>query len=117
MSKPKRLQAVDLRVSWARRHKALAKAFAADLGGSGNLSTADHSLVDHAATVAVACEQIRVRQVNGEDINLNSLVRLTHALTRVRKELGQKVAATKPKPMTFDERMAARERRIESHDS
>ena len=87
MSKPKRLRAVDLRASWARRHKQLADALTADLGAE--LSEADRSLVDHAATVAVECERMKSKQLNGEAIDLEELVRLTNALTRVRKELGQ----------------------------
>ena len=54
MTTPKRLRAVrDRRSSWARRHKELAQAFAADLGAS--LSAADRSIADHAATIAVEC--------------------------------------------------------------
>jgi hypothetical protein len=112
MSKPKRLRAVDMRASWARRHRALTDAFAADLGD--DLSAADRSVVDFAATIAVECERMRVRQINGEAIDLDALVRLANALTRVRRELGQKAAAKKPKPMTFEERMAARQQRIEA---
>jgi hypothetical protein len=88
MGKPKRLHAVDLRASWARRHKALADAFAADLGTAG-LSAADRAVIDHAATIAVECERMKAKQLNGDAIDLDELVRLTNALTRVRKEIGQ----------------------------
>jgi hypothetical protein len=55
MSTPKRFRAIkDRRSTWARRHKKLADAFAADLGSS--LSTADRSFVDHGATVAIECD-------------------------------------------------------------
>jgi hypothetical protein len=97
MGKPKRLKSVDLRASWARRHRELADAFAADLGTG--LSAADRSIVDHAATVAIACERMKARQLNGEDIDLEELVRLTNALTRVRKELGEKVKGNKRDPI------------------
>jgi hypothetical protein len=91
MGKPKRLKSIDLRASWARRHKELADALAADLGAG--LSAADRSVVDHAATVAVECERMKAGQLNSEAIDLEELVRLTNALTRVRKELVQRVAA------------------------
>jgi hypothetical protein len=91
MTTPKRLRAVkDRRSSWARRHKELAEAFAADRGA--NLSAADRSIVDHSATIAVECERMKARQLNGDIIDLDELVRLTNALTRVRKELGQQAA-------------------------
>jgi hypothetical protein len=88
MTTPKRLRAVkDRRSTWARRHKELADAFAADLGTE--LSAADRSIVDHAVTIGIEAEKMRVAQLNGENIDLEELVRLTNALTRVRKELGQ----------------------------
>jgi hypothetical protein len=85
MSTAKRLRGVDRRSTWARRHKALAVTFAADLGGE--LSSADRSLADHAATVAVEAERMKARQLNGEALNLQDLVRVTNALIRTRKEL------------------------------
>jgi hypothetical protein len=98
MSTPKRFRAIkDRRSTWARRHKKLADAFAADLGSS--LSTADRSFVDHGATVAIECELMKARQLNGGAVDLNELVRLTNALTRVRRELSQKVDSAKPDPV------------------
>jgi hypothetical protein len=115
MSKPKRLRSVDLRASWARRHRELAAAFASDLGADP--SAADHSVVDFAATIAVECERMKASQLNGETVDLDALVRLANALTRVRRELGQKAAARKPKPLTFEERMRAREARKQANGS
>jgi hypothetical protein len=83
--KPKK-KALDRRTRYARRHRELVAAFAHDLGG--NLSAADKSFIDNAATIAVACEQIKDKQLAAEPIDLDELVRLTNALTRVRKELG-----------------------------
>jgi hypothetical protein len=105
MTTPKRLRAVkDRRSSWARRHKELTEAYySTDLGAE--LSAADRSLVDHAATVAVECERLKARQLNGDIIDLDELVRLTNALTRVRKELGQQ-AAKPPHTPTLDEYLA-----------
>ncbi len=104
MTTPKRLRAVrDRRSSWARRHKELAQAFAADLGAS--LSAADRSIADHAATIAVECERMKAHQLNGDVIDLDELVRLTNALTRVRKELGQQVGKP-PQTPTLDEYLA-----------
>jgi len=98
MTTPKRLRAIqDRRTTWSRRHKELADAFADDLGP--DLSAADRSMVDHAATVAVEAERMKGRQLNGEAIDLDELVRLTNALTRVRKELG---ARAKPADKGFD---------------
>jgi hypothetical protein len=89
MTVPKRLRAIkDRRSTWARRHKALADAFAADLGDK--LSAADRSFADHAATVGVECERMKARQLNDSVIDVDELVRLTNALTRVRIELGKR---------------------------
>jgi hypothetical protein len=92
MTAPKRLRAIkDRRSTWSRRHRELAEAFANDLGSQ--LSAADRSLVDHAATVAVECERLKVKQLNDEVIDLEELVRLTNALTRMRVELGKHAKA------------------------
>ena len=89
MTAPKRLRAVkDRRGTWSRRHRELAEAFANDLGP--DLSAADRSLVDHAATVAVECERLKVKRLNDETIDIEQLVRLTNSLTRVRVELGRR---------------------------
>lgn len=98
MTTPKRLQAInDRRSTWARRHHQLAAAFAADLGSG--LSAADRALTDHAATVALECEALKVRQLNGEPVDLDDLVRLTNSLTRIRIELGKRA---KPADQGFD---------------
>jgi hypothetical protein len=109
MTAPKRLRAIkDRRSTWSRRHKELADAFAADLGA--NLTEADRSVIDFAATVAIEAERMKARQLNGEDVDLDALVRLANALTRVRRELGQKAAA-KPK-MTLLQQKLAKEGRL-----
>jgi hypothetical protein len=103
MGKPKRLKSVDLRASWARRHKELADAFAADLGP--NLTATDRSVATHAATIALECERMQASQLAGEAIDLEQLVRLTNALGRVRRELGAKAAA-KPKLTLLQQKLA-----------
>jgi hypothetical protein len=98
MTAPKRLRAIkDRRSTWARRHRELADAFAADLGAE--LSAADRSLVDHAATVALECERLKARQLNDEAIDIDNLVRLTNSLTRVRIELGKHAQREKRDPV------------------
>ena len=105
--KPKTKGPIDRRTVWSRRHKELTDAFAADLGAK--LSAADLSLVDSAATVAVACERLKVQQLNDEPIDFEQLVRLTNSLTRLAIELGKRKdrAVANAKPKTFEERMAA----------
>jgi hypothetical protein len=88
MSSPKRLKTIDRRSSWARRHRQLATAFAADLGT--DLSAGDSAFVDHAATVALECERMKMAQLEGQAVDLDELVRLSNALTRIRKELSVK---------------------------
>ena len=101
MTTPKRLRAVkDRRSTWARRHHQLATAFATDLGSG--LSAADRALTDHAATVALECEALKIRQLNGEPVDLDDLVRLTNSLTRIRIELGKR-AAVKERAPTLEE--------------
>jgi hypothetical protein len=98
MTAPKRLRAIkDRRSTWSRRHRELAEAFANDLGSQ--LSAADRSLVDHAATVAVECERLKVKQLNDDAIDLEELVRLTNALTRMRVELGKHAQRDKRDPV------------------
>jgi hypothetical protein len=110
MSKAKRLRAVDMRASWARRHKALCDAFSADLGD--DLSAADRSVVDFAAVIACECEKMRILQVNGETVDLDALVRLANALTRVRRELGQQASTRKKAtPTLLQQKLAAEGRR------
>jgi hypothetical protein len=97
MTTAKRLRAVkDRRSTWARRHRELAAAFAADLGSG--LSAADRALTDHAATVALECEALKIRQLNGEPVDLDDLVRLTNSLTRIRIELGKRAKAADDGP-------------------
>jgi hypothetical protein len=98
MTTAKRLRAIkDRRSTWSKRHKELADAFAADLGAE--LSAADLSLVDHAATVALECERLKARQLNDETIDIDNLVRLTNSLTRVRIELGKHAQRDKRDPI------------------
>ena len=81
--------------------------------------TADMALIDLAATVTLECEKLKVRQLAGETINPDEMVRLANSVTRMRKELGDKVATIKlaARPKTFQERMKARENKIaESED-
>jgi hypothetical protein len=69
MTVPKRLRTIkDRRSTWARRHKALADAFAVDLGDK--LSAADRSFADHAATVGVECERMKARQLNDDPVDV-----------------------------------------------
>jgi hypothetical protein len=98
MTAPKRLRAIkDRRSTWARRHRELADAFAADIGE--RLTAADRSVADHAATVAIACERLKAAQLNDQSVDLDDLVRLTNALSRMRKELTQKAGSAKPDPV------------------
>jgi hypothetical protein len=94
MGKPKRLKSVDLRASWARRHRELVDAFCADLGP--DMTAADRSVAAHAATIALECERMQAAQLAGEAIDIEQVVRLTNALGRIRRELGAKAEA-KPK--------------------
>jgi hypothetical protein len=114
MTAPKkrtRLQRVeDRRTAFARRHAELVAGFIADLGP--DLPTIDRALIDHAATVALAAEQMKAAQLNDQEIDLEQLVRLTNSLTRIRIELGKRAATEKP--MTHEERLqldAAKPRR------
>jgi hypothetical protein len=88
MTTSKRLRVIDRRTTWARRHRELAGAFASDLGP--RLSAADYCLADHAASVFVECERLKGRQLNDEAIDVDELVRLTNAATRIRIELGKR---------------------------
>jgi hypothetical protein len=102
MTTPKRLRAVkDRRSIWYRRHCELVAAFTADLGNSP--SAADRSFADHAATVALACEMLKVRQLNGELINIDDIVRLTNSLTRVRIELDKRAETAAEKPWSRED--------------
>jgi hypothetical protein len=98
MTVKKRLRAIkDRRSFWYRRHRELAAAFLGDLGS--DLSAADHTYADHAASVAVECERLKVAQLNGEPVNVETLVRLTNCLTRIRIEIGKRGERTKRDPV------------------
>jgi hypothetical protein len=95
MTTPKRFRAIkDRRSIWYRRHCELSAAFLADLGD--NPSAADRSFADHAATVAIACEMLKVRQLNGEPIDVDDVVRLGNHLTRIRIEFSKRAVASAP---------------------
>jgi hypothetical protein len=113
--KSKRLEKVDLREAWSRRHRELVESFVRDYGDAPP-DTADMALIDLAATVTLECEKLKVTQLAGETINPDEMVRLANAVTRMRKELSAKVAATAKRaaPLTYAERMAARLAKIEA---
>jgi hypothetical protein len=116
--KSKRLEKVDLREAWSRRHRVLVESYVRDYGDVLP-DNADMALIDLAATVTLECEKLKVRQLAGATINPDEMVRLANSVTRMRKELGDKVATIKlaARPKTFRERMKARDVKIaESQD-
>jgi hypothetical protein len=76
----------------------------------------DMALIDLAATVTLECEKMKVRQLAGETINPDEMVRLANSVTRMRKDLNDRSLALKraAAPKTYQERMAARAARIEA---
>jgi hypothetical protein len=111
--KSKRFEKVDLREAWSRRHKELVGSFVRDYG---DLPDIDMALIDLAATVTLECEKMKVRQLAGETINPDEMVRLANSVTRMRKDLNDRSLALKraAAPKTYQERMAARAARIEA---
>jgi hypothetical protein len=111
--KSKRFEKVDLREAWSRRHKELVESFVRDYG---DLPDIDMALIDLAATVTLECEKMKVRQLAGETINPDEMVRLANSVTRMRKDLNDRSLALKraAAPKTYQERMAARAARIEA---
>ena len=111
--KSKRFEKVDLREAWSRRHKELVESFVRDYG---DLPDIDMALIDLAATVTLECEKMKVRQLAGETINPDEMVRLANSVTRMRKDLNDRSLALKraAAPKTYQERIAARAARIEA---
>jgi hypothetical protein len=67
----------------ARRHRELVAAYTRDLCGAEELTAAELSLVERAATVAMKAEQLQAALLDGAAVEVNDLVRLSNSATRI----------------------------------
>jgi hypothetical protein len=91
--------------------------FKKDLGAEAMTRT-ERVLVEQAALVAMRTREMRDEIIAGRDIGDENFVRLVRATAAVMKAFREHRAATKrnAKPLTFQERMEARQRKHEASD-
>jgi hypothetical protein len=82
------LRDLDGRSRAAARCNELVRAFEADLGGAGELSTAQRQLVQRAALLATQLEDFEVRHTLGEPIELSDYLTCVNVQRRVLATLG-----------------------------
>lgn len=102
----KLLSGVDGRSSGARRFRDLADAFAADLDTGTGLTEAEMTVVRQAAGVALRAEQVQAAIVNGADVDLNELTRLSNVVSRLMGAL--KAKRQKPTGPSLAEYLASK---------
>lgn len=95
----------DGRTRVARRFKALAAAFASDLGGS--LSHAETALARQAAAMVLRVEQAQAALLTGNVVDDEFLVRLSHAAARILNMLGAKRGKRPKRPYGYADIQAA----------
>jgi hypothetical protein len=101
--KPKRARRVgnielprvaDGRSQYAKRFRRLVESFAEEIGGDP--SPEDAALIRQTAHLVLTAEQMQVATVNGEDVDLDALIRIN---SETRRNLGMlKAKAVKNKP-------------------
>jgi hypothetical protein len=87
----------DPNSAWARRYHDLAARHASDLGGPGQLSEAQASLIRRAAAIECELELMEGRLSRGESIDIDVFTRSTSHLRRIFETLG---VERKPRDVT-----------------
>jgi hypothetical protein len=71
----------------ARRYRKLVKTLAAYLGGE-KPDPAEKAIIEQAALITMACDDMKVAYLNGDKVSTNDIVRLTNAATRLLEVIG-----------------------------
>jgi hypothetical protein len=98
------LPRVDGRTVSARRFRDLVIAYSSEIGNE--LSEADRGLVQQAAAVQIACEQLQFDIVEGRDVDPDMLIRLSSENRRLLAGLGAKADKSKPPAPTLADLVA-----------
>jgi len=96
----------DGRSSAARRFRGLVRAFAADLGGDDALTAAERSLVRQAAIMTLKAEDIQNALLRGDEVETDSLVRLSNASARLLGALGVQRRKRQPAHVPLRQRLS-----------
>jgi predicted methyltransferase MtxX (methanogen marker protein 4) len=86
---------VDGRVRGSRRFHAIVAELTADLGGDAGLTFADRLTIRACASLTMSNEDLQRRQMQGEDIDHDALIRGANAAARMLSALKRKRAPTK----------------------
>lgn len=104
----------DQRGLWVRRFRDIISLHTADLGGDGDLSEAQRSLIRRAATLTVQLEKLDVEFFAGDDAAptdaraLETYQRCTNTLRRTLETLGVEVRPPRDVTPTISEYISAR---------
>jgi hypothetical protein len=99
------LQNVDGRSSSARRFRDLVHAFEAEIGGT--LSELERGLVRQAAILSLKTEQMQGAVVRGEDVDNDTLIRLSGEARRILASLRKRHNGRDPSSATAIEDLVA----------
>lgn len=99
------LQNVDGRSSSARRFRDLVRAFEAEVGGT--LSELERGLVRQAAILSLKTEQMQESIVRGDDVDSDTLIRLSGEARRILASLRKRHNGRDPSSATAIEDLVA----------
>jgi hypothetical protein len=101
-----------------RRHlRRLKAAFRSELVGSAEPTQCDLGLIQSASMATVMLRDLEERFAAGERVNPTDFVRVTNVHARALTELRRAKAKAPPRPMTFAERMKAREEKYSQEEN
>jgi len=79
----------------ARRYRKLVRTLTTYLGGE-KPDPAEKAIIEQAALITMACDDMKVAYLNGEKVSTNDIVRLTNAATRLLEVIGIEKQKRKP---------------------
>jgi hypothetical protein len=100
---------IDGRSSTARRYRDIASAIVQDLGGMSECSATTIEIVRRFAAIAVLCEQLESKLVNGEPVNSAEVCLLASTLTRLSNKIGLRRIPKAVASLTLQDYFAAAE--------
>ncbi len=91
---------VDGRGLWFRRHRDIVSLHIADLGGPDAVTESQKAIVQRAATIIVALEQLEIKFANANEATALELEQFTRASNSLRRHLETLGLDRKPKDIT-----------------
>src|SRR5262245_44036071 len=101
---------IDMRTRWSKRRLQLIEQFTADLGRVP--SVRDNLLIANAAAVACRIEQLNGKITRAEDVDDESMVRLSNTLARLLALLGLRSTSQRTTP-TLEQYLANKNGEVE----